>query len=69
MTIGDCNFSPPCPPRSDPDDQKFLELARDAQADWLITRDKVLLRIGRKRLEAAQFRIGTPMQWARSSVN
>jgi putative PIN family toxin of toxin-antitoxin system len=53
---------------SDPDDQKFLELARDAQADWLITRDKALLRIRRKRLEAAGFRIGTPMQWAGSSA-
>ena len=52
----------------DPDDQKFLELARDTRADWLITRDKALLRIRRKKLEAAGFRIGTPMQWA-SSVN
>lgn len=54
---------------SDPDDQKFLELSRDAQADWLITRDNALLRIRRKKLEAAGFRIGTPMQWASSSVN
>ena len=53
---------------SDPDDQKFLELARDAQADWLITKDKALLRIRRNKVEAARFRIGTPMQWA-SSVN
>ena len=48
---------------SDPDDQKFLELARDTRADWLITRDKALLRIRRKKLEAVGFRIGTPMQW------
>ena len=48
---------------SDPDDQKFLELARDAQADWLITKDKALLRIRRNKLEAAGFRIGTPTQW------
>jgi putative PIN family toxin of toxin-antitoxin system len=54
---------------SDQDDQKFLELSRDAQADWLITRDNALLRIRRKKLEAARFRIGTPMQWASSSVN
>ena len=54
---------------SDPDDQKFLELARDAQADWLITRDKALLRIRRKKLEAAGFRIATPMQWADSSAS
>lgn len=48
----------------DPDDQKFLELARDAQAGWLITRDKALLRIRRNKLEAAGFRIGTPEHWA-----
>ena len=64
---------PICPttlPRcSDPDDQKFLELACDAQADWLITRDKALLRVRRKKLEAAGFRIGTPMQWAGAAVN
>jgi uncharacterized protein len=49
---------------SDPDDQKFLELARDAQADWLITKDKALLRIRRNKLETAGFRIGTPQHWA-----
>ena len=54
---------------TDPDDQKFLELACDAQANWLITRDKALLRVRRKKLEAAGFRIGTPMQWAGAAVN
>jgi len=53
---------------SDPDDQKFLTLARDAAADWLLSRDKALLRIRRKKLEAAGFRIGTPMLWAGSLV-
>ena len=48
---------------SDPDDQKFLELARDAQADWLLTKDKALLRLGKKRLLTAGFRVGTPWQW------
>jgi putative PIN family toxin of toxin-antitoxin system len=48
---------------SDPDDQKFLTLALDAGADWLLTRDKALLKIGRKKLEAAGFRIATPAQW------
>lgn len=48
---------------SDPDDQKFLELARDAQADWLITRDKALLRMRRMKLEVAGFRISTAEQW------
>ena len=48
----------------DPDDQKFLEIARDTQADWLITKDKALLRIRRNKLEATGFRIGTPEHWA-----
>jgi putative PIN family toxin of toxin-antitoxin system len=53
----------PLPRCADPDDQKFLELARDAQADWLITKDKALLSLARKRFDGAGFRIGTPEQW------
>src|SRR5688572_40896 len=53
----------PLPRCADPDDQKFLELARDAQADWLITKDKALLHLARKRWGGAGFRIGTPEQW------
>jgi putative PIN family toxin of toxin-antitoxin system len=52
---------PRCP---DPDDQKFLELARDAQADWLITKDKALLNLAKKRFDGAGFKIGTPEHWA-----
>ena len=48
---------------SDPDDQKFLELAQDAQADWLITKDKALLKLSR-RLKAAGFRVGSPSAWS-----
>ena len=33
----------PLPACSDPDVQKFLEVARDAGAEWLITRDAALL--------------------------
>lgn len=54
----------PLPRCADPDDQKFLELARDAQADWLITKDKALLLLAKKRWESAGFRIGTPEHWA-----
>ena len=54
---------PRCP---DPDDQKFLELARDAQADWLITKDKALLNIAKKRFDGAGFKIGTPEHWFES---
>ena len=48
---------------SDPDDQKFLALARDAAADWLLTRDKALLRL-KRRLAAAGIRVGSPADWS-----
>lgn len=48
---------------SDPDDQKFLALAFDASADWLLTRDKALLKLNR-RAQAAGFRVGSPAQWS-----
>ena len=47
----------------DPDDQKFLVLAQDTAADWLLTRDKALLRLNR-RLQAAGIRVGSPADWA-----
>jgi putative PIN family toxin of toxin-antitoxin system len=49
----------------DPDDQKFLELARDAQADILITKDKALLKLARKIARAGLFFIMTPEHWVR----
>ena len=48
---------------SDKDDQKFLELARDAHADILITKDKALLKLGRKTANAGMFRIIVPEAW------
>jgi len=33
---------------SDPHDQKFLDLALSAGADWLVTKDKALLRLARR---------------------
>ena len=60
------NALPRC---NDPDDQKFLELAQDAKVDWLVTRDKALLRLARKRLIVlAGFSIGTPDHWAKSAT-
>ncbi|HTP62692.1 MAG TPA: putative toxin-antitoxin system toxin component, PIN family [Burkholderiales bacterium] len=48
----------------DPDDQKFLEAALAARADWLITKDRALLDLARKRTRNMQrpapFKIGTP---------
>ena len=47
----------------DPDDQKFLELARDCAATHLVTRDKALLELARRKSLATPFRIVTPLQF------
>lgn len=44
----------------DRDDQKFLELARDSGARALLTRDKLVLKLGRRPVIAARFAIITP---------
>lgn len=51
---------PPLPRCRDRDDQKFLELARDAAADLLVTRDKALLTLARSKYRLAGFRIVAP---------
>ncbi len=48
------------PQCEDRDDQKFLELARDGGAHWLITADKCLLKLRRGRRLAGLFAILTP---------
>jgi putative PIN family toxin of toxin-antitoxin system len=50
----------PLPRCKDPDDQKFLELARDAGAAWLVTSDRALLVLARRQRLAHLFRIVTP---------
>ncbi|NHZ94800.1 putative toxin-antitoxin system toxin component, PIN family [Massilia sp. CCM 8734] len=50
---------------TDRDDQKFLELARDAGADVLITKDKALLKLARKTAQAGMFRIMLPEAWVK----
>lgn len=47
----------------DKDDQKFLELSRDIQADVLITKDKALLKLARKTRRDGLFSIMTPEAW------
>ena len=59
----DTRLLSPLPRCTDPDDQKFLELARDAKAEWLITKDKALLILAKKRFAGTEFRIGTPEYW------
>ena len=49
---------------TDRDDQKFLELARDAQADVLITKDKALLKLAKRLTRAGMFRVIVPEAWS-----
>ncbi|WP_089399445.1 PIN domain-containing protein [Noviherbaspirillum humi] len=53
----------PLPACKDKDDQKFLELARDAGAEILITKDKALLKLARRLARIGLFRIITPEAW------
>jgi putative PIN family toxin of toxin-antitoxin system len=50
----------PLPRCRDADDQKFLELARDARAACLVTRDAELLRLARRTQRDAGFTVATP---------
>ncbi|MFT5532370.1 MAG: putative PIN family toxin of toxin-antitoxin system [Burkholderiaceae bacterium] len=52
----------------DRDDQKFLELARDAQASVLITKDKALLKLAGKTRRAGLFLILKPEIWVASGA-
>lgn len=47
----------------DPDDQKFLEIARDGTAHALLSRDKALLRLRSHRLIRERYAILTPEAW------
>ena len=51
------------PKCSDKDDQKFMEIARDAGVETLITKDKALLKLARKVKQAGYFSIATPEQF------
>ena len=53
----------PLPRCSDPDDQKFLEVARDASAGFLITKDKALLKLAGKCRRAGLFTVLKPEDW------
>ncbi|MDA8107237.1 MAG: putative toxin-antitoxin system toxin component, PIN family [Betaproteobacteria bacterium] len=45
----------------DPHDQKFLQLALAARADALVTKDRALLELARRRTRPLPFRIVTPV--------
>lgn len=47
---------------SDPDDQKFLDLAHAQGARWLLSRDRAVLRLARQALRFG-FAISVPERW------
>ncbi|WP_323073396.1 PIN domain-containing protein [Mycetohabitans endofungorum] len=47
----------------DRDDQKFLELAYDTAAQWLVTKDKALLKMARRMAREFDLRIVQPAQF------
>jgi putative PIN family toxin of toxin-antitoxin system len=53
---------------TDRDDQKFLELARDAGAAVLVTKDKALLKLARRAAREGLFRIMPPEAWVREAA-
>jgi putative PIN family toxin of toxin-antitoxin system len=54
---------------SDKDDQKFLETARDSEAQYLITKDKALLKLAKRIRKLGLFSIETPEQFLHSIHN
>jgi putative PIN family toxin of toxin-antitoxin system len=53
---------------TDRDDQKFLEIARDADAAVLVTKDKALLKLARRTARENLFRIMTPDAWVKTEA-
>jgi putative PIN family toxin of toxin-antitoxin system len=53
---------------TDRDDQKFLELARDAGAAILVTKDKALLKLARRTARDGLFRIMLPDAWVKNEA-
>ncbi|WP_199099014.1 PIN domain-containing protein [Dyella sp. ASV21] len=48
---------------ADPDDQKFLELACAAGAQWLLSKDKAVLQLARRTAREGWFQILLPSAW------
>jgi predicted nucleic acid-binding protein len=53
---------------TDRDDQKFLEIARDADCAVLVTKDKALLKLARKTARDGLFRIMLPEAWIKADL-
>lgn len=64
LSLEDKSSLPRC---RDPDDQKFLEAALVARADMLVTKDRALLELARRKTRALPFRIVTPEAFSAES--
>jgi predicted nucleic acid-binding protein len=53
---------------TDRDDQKFLEIARDAGAGVLVSKDKAVLKLARRCAREGLFHIMPPDAWVRSQA-
>ncbi|WP_323121581.1 putative toxin-antitoxin system toxin component, PIN family [Burkholderia alba] len=60
QAAADAAESRPLPRCKDRDDQKFLELAHAAQAEWLVSKDRALLKLARRTARDFGFRIAQP---------
>jgi putative PIN family toxin of toxin-antitoxin system len=63
------NAAPELPCCRDKDDQKFLEIAGWQGGDYLLTRDRLLLKLARHRLLRERFRIMTPEFFQAENLN
>lgn len=54
----------PLPKCKDRDDQKFLELAHTAKAEWLVSKDRALLKLNKRTARDFGFRIAEPAPFA-----
>jgi putative PIN family toxin of toxin-antitoxin system len=52
--------APVLPKCRDRDDQKFLELAHASNADWLVSKDRAVLKLARRIARGFAFRIAAP---------
>lgn len=62
------DLPPLLPQCRDRDDQKFLEIAAQAMATHLVTRDKALLKLARHRLVRERFAILTPERFVAAAL-
>jgi putative PIN family toxin of toxin-antitoxin system len=58
----------PLPKCKDRDDQKFLELAHAAQADWLVSKDRAVLKLAKRIARDFGFQIAQPAPFVSSCM-